>query len=134
MFKKLLLILIVCVPAFSQQAPEYGPAKGTLVIVGGGALEGTGIMEKFIQLSGGKNKKFVIVPTAGGNRAADGSLREYKEDDVIRPWKTLGLTNVRMLHTHDRKIANTPAFANVLADADAVWFNGGRQWNLVDSY
>ena len=48
-------------------APEYGPAKGTLVIVGGGNTDNTGIMEKFVELGGGPNGKFVIVPTAGGN-------------------------------------------------------------------
>jgi cyanophycinase len=104
------------------------------VIVGGGALEGTGIPEKFIQLAGGKDKKFVIVPTAGGNRDANGSIHNYKEEDVVKPWKALGLTNVHMLHTHDSKIANSPEFASVLGDANAVWFDGGRQWNLVDSY
>jgi cyanophycinase len=39
-----------------------------------------------------------------------------------------------MLHTHDPKEANTEAFARTLRDAKAVWFNGGRQWNCVDSY
>jgi hypothetical protein len=29
--------------------PEYGPANGTLVIVGGGSTDGTTIMEKFVQ-------------------------------------------------------------------------------------
>jgi cyanophycinase len=129
-----MLLLVCCLPAISQQTPEYGPAKGTLLIVGGGALEGTGIMEKFIQLAGGKDKKFVIVPTAGGNRDANGALREYKEDDVVKPWTALGLSDVHMLHTPDPKIANSPEFASVLANANAVWFNGGRQWNLVDSY
>src|SRR5215510_2713335 len=90
----LALLLLVCsATVFGQQTPEYGPAKGTLLIVGGGALEGTGIQEKFIQLAGGKDKKFVIVPTAGGNRDANGSIRNYKEEDVVRPWKALGLTN-----------------------------------------
>ena len=28
-----------------QDAPEYGPAKGTLVIVGGGSMDGTGVIE-----------------------------------------------------------------------------------------
>ena len=55
-----------------QEAPEYGPAKGTLVIAGGGSMEGTGIVEKFIELAGGPDAKFVIVPTAGGNRTAGG--------------------------------------------------------------
>ena len=115
-------------------APQYGPAKGTLVIVGGGNLDGSGIVEKFIALAGGPEKHFVIVPTAGGNRGADGVLHVYKEADVIAPWVKRGLKHVRMLHTADPKEADTDAFAAPLRDADAVWFNGGRQWNIVDSY
>ena len=118
-------------------APEYGPAKGTLVIVGGGATEGTGIMEKFIELGGGPDGKFVIVPTAGGNFEGTGDARkprEYVESQVIGGWLKRGLKNVSMLHTHDPKVANTEEFAKVLRDATAVWFNGGRQWNIVDSY
>jgi cyanophycinase len=116
------------------EAPEYGPAKGTLVIVGGGNAEGTGIMEKFIQLAGGPDANFVIVPTAGGNKNPDGSIKEYKEETSIAPWLRRGLKNVHMLHTHDPKVANTEEFAKVLRTANAVWFDGGRQWNIVDSY
>jgi cyanophycinase len=114
--------------------PEYGPPKGTLVIVGGGATDGTGIVEKFIELGGGANGKFIIVPTAGGNRNADGSLIKYDEEPTLRSWKARGLKNVLMLHTADPKVADTEEFARVLRDATAVWFNGGRQWNIVDSY
>jgi cyanophycinase len=114
--------------------PEYGPPNGTLVIVGGGTLEGTGIVETFIQLAGGPGASFVIVPTAGGNRNPDGSLHAYTEADVIAPWLKRGIRNVRMLHTHDPKVADTDAFAAALRTANAVWFNGGRQWNIVDSY
>jgi cyanophycinase len=120
--------------AVAADAPEYGPAKGTLLIVGGGTLAGSGINEKFIELAGGPDKHFVIVPTAGGNRGADGSLIPYDEARIVAPWLKLGLTHVRMLHTHDPKVADTEAFASVLRDADGVWFNGGRQWNIVDSY
>lgn len=117
-----------------KSVPEYGPAKGTLVIVGGGATEGTGIMEKFIELAGGPNAKFVIVPTAGGNRNASGALIDYKEEETVAGWKKRGLKHVTMLHTADPKVADTEAFAKVLSDANGVWFNGGRQWNIVDSY
>lgn len=44
------------------------------------------------------------------------------------------MTNVVMLHTHDPKVANTEEFAKVLRDAKGVWLDGGRQWNMVDSY
>jgi len=130
----LLSVAVWSVGAQEPAAPEYGPAKGTLVIVGGGNTNGTGIVEKFIELAGGSGRKFVIVPTAGGNRNAAGALIEYKEETEIASWLKRGLTNVRMLHTHDRAVADTEAFAAVLKDADAVWFNGGRQWNIVDSY
>lgn len=118
----------------SEGPPEYGPAKGTLVIVGGGATEGTGIVEKFIALAGGPEKKFIVVPTAGGNKNADGTVREYKEEQVVASWLKRGLKNVKMLHTHDPKVADTEEFVKDLRQADAVWFDGGRQWNIVDSY
>ena len=95
----------------ADDPPEYGPPNGTLVIAGGGALDDTGIMEKFIELAGGPGASFVIVPTAGGNRNPDGSVRTYNEAEIIAPWVKRGIRNVRMLHTHDPKVADTEAFA-----------------------
>jgi cyanophycinase len=129
-----LLLVLTGTSGSSQEVPEYGPPRGTLVIAGGGGLEGTGIIERFIQLAGGPEKKFVVVPTAGGNRNEDGSVRPYEEKSVIASWVKRGVKRVSMLHTHDQKIADTEAFVKDLKDADAVWFNGGRQWNIVDSY
>jgi len=114
--------------------PEYGPINGSLMIVGGGNLEGTGIVERFIAMAGGANARIVVVPTAGGNRKADGSLIPYVDSIVLASWKKLSVTNARMLHTADPKVADTDAFANILREATGVWFNGGRQWNIVDSY
>ncbi|MBK7597792.1 MAG: cyanophycinase [Acidobacteria bacterium] len=120
--------------AASQEVPEYGPASGKLVIVGGGPLNNTGIVEKFIELAGGPDARFVIVPTAGGNKTPTGEIKVYKEEEVIASWKKRGLKNVRMLHTHDPKVADTEEFTAPLREANAVWFDGGRQWNIVDSY
>jgi cyanophycinase len=116
------------------QDPEYGPAKGTLVIQGGGSAAGTGINETFINKAGGLNAKIIVVPTAGGNKTPDGKIKVYNEEQVVASWKKLGLTNVHMLHTADPKVADTEEFAKTLRDANAVWFDGGRQWNIVDSY
>lgn len=120
--------------AVAVAAPEYGPAKGTLLIVGGNMSEHFGVPQKFIELAGGPTKKFVIVPTNGGNRNDDGTPKVYRDDAVLAAWKKRGLTNVVMLHTWDPKVADTEAFVRPLLDADAVWFDGGRQWNMVDSY
>jgi cyanophycinase len=116
------------------QTPDYGPVKGTLVIQGGGTDVGTGIFETFINRAGGLGAKIVVVPTAGGNRTPDGNVRVYKEEQVLARWKARGAANVWMLHTHDPKVADTEEFAKILRDANGVWFDGGRQWNIVDSY
>jgi cyanophycinase len=129
-----LLLAALIAGGLLAQAPEYGPEKGTLVIQGGGSAAGTGIYETFINLAGGPNAKIIIVPTAGGNREANGQIKIYKEEEVVDSWKKLGLTNVHMLHTADPKVADTAEFANTLRDARGVWFVGGRQWNIVDSY
>jgi cyanophycinase len=133
-FVLLALAAIVTASSVAQDAPEYGPAKGTLIVAGGGDLDGTGIVETFIELAGGPDATFVIVPTAGGNKTADGTIRAYKEDDIVGRWVKRGLKNVRMLHTHDPKVADTEEFVRPLREANAVWFDGGRQWNIVDSY
>ena len=130
----LLLILRFSVAGVAQEPPEYGPPKGSLVIVGGGSMEGTGIVEKFLELAGGLEAKVVVVPTAGGNRSAAGAIRAYQEADVVAKWRKRGIKHVRMLHTHDPKIADTEEFVAPLREANAVWFEGGRQWNIVDSY
>jgi cyanophycinase len=116
------------------QEPEYGPAKGTLVIQGGGSDVGTGIFETFINKAGGLGANIVVVPTAGGNKNQDGSWKVYNEEQVVAGWKKRGVNNVHMLHTHDPKVADTEEFAKILRDANGVWFDGGRQWNVVDSY
>ncbi len=116
------------------QEPEYGPPKGTLIIQGGGSDVDTGIWETFINKAGGLNAKIIVIPTAGGNKTPDGKIKVYQEEQVVAMWKRRGATNVHMLHTADPKVADAEEFAKPLRDANAVWFDGGRQWNCVDSY
>ena len=93
-----------------QQAPEYGPPNGTLLIAGGGVRDDA-IYERFIELGGGAAEgRFIIVPTAGGNYDQDGNVRVYDEDAVLRSWRARGVRNVSMLQTHDPMVADTEAF------------------------
>src|SRR5688572_27462993 len=71
----------------AQEETEYGPPNGTLVIAGGGQLKDSGILDKFIELAGGKDAKIVVVPTAGGNKNKDGSIKAYDEEDVLKAWR-----------------------------------------------
>jgi cyanophycinase len=104
-----------------------GPEHGALVIVGGGRV-GPEILTRFFDLAGGRNAPLVVIPTANG---AD----SYPDDwPGLTMFKDFGATNITVLHTTDRKVADSEAFARPLTTARAVWFPGGRQWRLVDAY
>jgi len=113
-------------PSSTSTGASIGPKKGALVIVGGGSIPQS-IREKFIALAGGPGARIVYIPTA----AEDQYLSRQTGDESP---KLFGLNNVTVLHTRDRKEANTENFAAPLRKATGVWFGGGRQWRLVDSY
>jgi len=107
--------------------PRVGPAKGTVIVVGGGAM-GPEIYNAFITAAGGPDALIVTVPNAGG---AD----SYPQNGPsTRGWKQYGVKNVYTLFTNDRKIADTDSFVAILRKAGGVWFEGGRQFHLVDAY
>ena len=49
-------------------------------------------------------------------------------------WRQAGAKNIYVLHTVDRKLADSDSFVAILKKAGGVWFEGGRQFHLVDSY
>jgi len=108
-------------------AQEVGPPRGALVIVGG-AMRDVAIMERFIDLAGGPDAPIVIIPTAGGGEHYD----QYYPGK--RRWENAGAADVTVLHTRDRNEANKDSFVAPLQKARGVWFPGGRQWRLADSY
>jgi cyanophycinase len=111
--------------AQAPTATTSGPAVGSLVVGGGDDVPA--IVEKFVELSGGRDAAFVYIPTASEN---DEHLM-----GAFERWKTkFGVKNATMLHTRDRKEADMDAFVAPLLEAKGVWFGGGRQWRLVDSY
>ena len=108
-------------------APKVGPPNGTVIVVGGGSM-GPEIYSRFIEAAGGPNALIIDVPTAGGDSV-------YTQDAPgARGWKAAGAKNIYVLHTTDRKLADSDSFAAILAKAGGVWFEGGRQFHLVDSY
>lgn len=113
--------------AAALPAQEVGPANGALVIVGGGQLDAA-ILQRFLELAGGRDAPIVVIPTAGGAQSYD----QYWTG--LGGFKELGATNLTVLHTYDRKIADTDGFAEPIRKARGVWFPGGRQWRLADSY
>lgn len=108
-------------------AATIGPSKGALVIVGGGKV-GPQIVDRFVALAGGADAHFVVIPTAGEDAQIDPEANRKKF------MERFGVKNVTVLHTRDRAKADTEEFGAPLRSASGVWFDGGRQWRLVDSY
>jgi len=108
-------------------AQEIGPEDGALVIVGG-AMRDPAIIERFLDLAGGPDVPIVVIPTAGGGDEYDQYWRG------LRQFKAAGAKNLTVLHTTDRDVANTDEFVAPIKKARGVWFSGGRQWRLADSY
>lgn len=111
----------------SAQSPRVGPARGSVMVVGGGAI-GKDIYSRFIELAGGPDALIIDVPTAGGNPTYGA------ETGASRALKAAGARNVIVLHTIDRKVADSDSFVAPIKRAGGVWFEGGRQWHLVDRY
>jgi cyanophycinase len=128
-FLLLLPLLLVGQPAVSGPlaAQEIGPANGSLVVVGG-AMRDTTIVRRFLDLAGGAHRPIVVIPTAGGGEDYD----DYWPG--IRQFQRLGATNITVLHTNDRAEADSEEFTRPIREAAGVWFSGGRQWRLADSY
>ncbi len=108
-------------------AQQMDPPGGSLVIVGG-AMRDTTIVRRFLDLAGGPDAPIVLIPTAGG---ADSYDQAWEGGQLFR---ALGATRLTVLHTYDRGEADTEAFSAPLREARGVWFGGGRQWRLADSY
>ena len=128
-FLLIVLVSFFHVTAQTKEPAIIGPENGSLIIVGGGNV-GQEIWLKFIELAGGAaNANIVIVTTADEDSSIARGQSVEKE-----ALQKLGVQQISFLHTRDPKIANTEAFTEPLRKATGIWFRGGRQWKLADSY
>jgi cyanophycinase len=115
---------------FSARAPgdgpvKVGPSNGTVIVVGGGSM-GPEIYEAFISAAGGPDALILDVPNAGG--------ADTVSDNAGQAWRNHGAKNVHVLFTKDRRIADSDSFTTLIKRANGIWFEGGRQFHLVQDY
>lgn len=125
------IVLVFLPPALgiagSGDAQTAGPAKGSLVICGGGTL-GPEIWGRFIDLAGGRDAPIAVIPTAKGADRYDESTK------AVRILREAGARNTFILHATSREVADSEPFVEPLRRARGVWIGGGRQWRLADVY
>src|SRR5262249_30127160 len=124
------MVRLVCFSLFAAALAlpqSVGPANGSLLVVGGGKL-GPEVISRFLELAGGAEAPIVVIPTAQEDSGiTDGWLEKSA-------FAKAGAKHLTRLHTRDRKVADSESFSVPLRAARGVWFEGGRQWRLVDSY
>ncbi len=107
--------------------PVHGPPElksGSLVIVGGGSMP-KDVVDRFIELAGGRDARIVVLPTA--------VPRGDTTDEVPGFLKRADVANITVLTQRYGEV-ETDAFQSAVKSATGVWFGGGRQWNFVDAY
>ncbi len=134
------LIVLTVASAFAQRST--GPAKGILVVDGGGTSKP--VVDEFVRLAGGEKAKIVVIPTGAS------SLRFGEEKTILnldwprsRPeWmiyekhlrELFGAVSITVLHTRDRGVANSEEFTEPLRTATGVFLGTGNAGRHADAY
>jgi cyanophycinase len=123
-------------------AEPAGPARGTLLIDGGGATDA--VRDRFVALSGGAAARVVAFPTGASSlRFGDGNTildpdwpRDRSEWSAYELYlkKWLGAPNVTILHTRDRGVADSKSFVAPIDSASAVFLGAGNAGRYAAAY
>ena len=104
--------------------PQVGDGipNGRLFIIGGGEDRccGAGVLERFVELSGGGQARITLVTTATG--IPDEVHAEYEQ-----VFRKLGVDSTTELRLRGRADADSDLAESVLRDATGVFFSGGDQ-------
>jgi len=95
----------------------------------GGAEDKTGdggdvILQRFVDLSGGKRARITVVPTAS-------STPDEVGQNYVDVFTKLGAASVEVLDVKTREDANADATLEMLGRASGIFVTGGAQANLV---
>ncbi|WP_397570283.1 cyanophycinase [Schlesneria sp. T3-172] len=113
----------------TENDPLY-TKSGSLVICGGGVLPHT-LLDRFIELGGGPDAHVVIIPSASVIADTDIHARMSGWYDRLAD---NGFASLQILHTRSRMEADDENFSQILDLATAVWFIGGNQNWLAQTY
>jgi cyanophycinase len=114
--------------SFGSGSVKVGPAHGTVIAVGGGSL-GQPIYDAFIAAAGGPDALILDVPNNSIGKPMSTAPESSGEE-----WRKHGARNVRVLFTQSREVADSDAFVAIIKQAKGIWFDGGRQFRVMEAY
>jgi len=101
-----------------------GNQRGFVIPIGGGEerLNAPIILQRFVDLCGGKKSKLVVIPTA--------SQLDDTGDNYVEVFKALGVQSVVNLPINSREDAQNEEYITHLDEADGIFITGGNQLRL----
>jgi len=139
-FLALCICAAACTPVLAQRSS--GPANGILIVDGGG---GTAlVMKMFASLAGGAKARVVVFPT-GASSLRFGETNVILNPDWLRErpeWtayeaylkQLLGVDNITIMHTRDRRVADSEEFVRPLTTATGVFLSTGNAGRYAEAY
>jgi cyanophycinase len=135
-------LLLVLASSPPPPRRSSGPARGTLILDGGGA--GNAVRDRFVALAGGASATIVAIPT-GASSLRFGEAKTILDPDWPREraeWKAyadylekwLGVSRITILHTRDRAVADSEAFVAPLRAATGVFLGPGNAGRIAVTY
>ena len=132
-------VLLIVLGVLSGQAnngwSQSANRQGTMLLGGGCFESGSAPMlrKKMAELAG-RGARLVIIPTADPSlEPTPSSLAEYSKQAKAL-FSAVGFGDIAVLHTRDRKRAESDEFVLPLRSADAVWIPGGASDLLEQAY
>jgi cyanophycinase len=102
-----------------------GATRGWIVPIGGGEDKEQNpiILERFVQLCGGRDARLVVIPTA--------SKAEDTGDRYQAIFRDLGAADVEVMDFDTRRDGEEPGRIREIVEADGVFLTGGNQMRLA---
>lgn len=138
-FLRVLVVAASWAPlARAQSSPLRAPPSGSVLLAGGGLDSAVmaDLGKRLIALAGGPEAAIVVIPTADPNVPPRLRSRGQPSDpaELRRYFEALGARHVTVLHTRNRRTANSPTFTQVLRSANGVFLSGGQSLVLEHTY
>ncbi|HXD32593.1 MAG TPA: cyanophycinase [Pyrinomonadaceae bacterium] len=138
----LITILLFATAALSHAQRSTGPVKGTLIVDGGGSTDL--VKNRFVERAGGAQAHIVVIPT-GASSVRFGDDKIILDPDWPRDrteWKAyeaylkhwFGVEDVIVIHTRDRKTANSDQFIAPLRKATGVFLGAGNSGRIAVTF
>lgn len=121
--QKVIIYAFLLLCGYILCAQEANQPQGHLVIIGGGTRP-LPVMERFVQLAGGKEAKIAIITMASEDFLENG--KDYEVE-----FRTLGAAMAKAFYLHNPDEANDLKVAAELNDYTGFYFGGGDQSRLT---